>query len=206
MIRRHAPTLGKGRPPRSANPRSVAKLARSPLGEITQSQRNGGAQTKEGPRDFGAMLEQNFAGVHDIVISRVRETAFIREASEGGVERMAQSMRERGYIKHDSLPSVVIPRTSNIAANGVPEGALILNGNLRLKAAKLVFGEDFKMSFAVYYDFEKPCDRKAAACVLQSSAEELQPRTIYDNFYFWCDFLTDLPKPDYPHVKQAFER
>ncbi|CAM9160167.1 unnamed protein product, partial [Pylaiella littoralis] len=24
--------------------------------------------------------------------------------------------------------------------------------------------------------------------------------------YFWCDFLTDLPKPDYPHVKQAFER
>ncbi|CAM9508021.1 unnamed protein product, partial [Pylaiella littoralis] len=72
-------------------------------------------QTKEGPRGFGAMLEQNFAGMHDIVIPRVGA----RSPARNNVRQLAKAVEGTSAEARQALREISNPSEKSVDPSAI---------------------------------------------------------------------------------------
>ena len=89
----------------------------------------------------------------------------MRDSSQRSVDKMKESLRTHGFLRHDNPPSVVVPRAGRADGRPGPDlaQARILNGNLRLLAALDLWGPTFEMPFQVYFEFDSTAEAIAVA-------------------------------------------
>ena len=114
-------------------------------------------------RQLTDLFDEHLCGTHDIPLSQITCTALVRPVNLGGVERLKNSIRAKGWLRNHA-PAVVLD------CHLVPDGQLqpdtfdsvcvrVLDGNHRVSALRELFGADHRVPCRVYWAFDPEISR-----------------------------------------------
>ncbi|CAN0535988.1 unnamed protein product, partial [Ectocarpus sp. 12 AP-2014] len=111
--------------------------------------------------NMNQVLETNYLGIHKLKVKQIQNTEYTRQLSKVGVKAVKESIEARGWISANA-PYVLVPRES------LPEGkdtvwssdvlsslqVFCLDGNHRLRALSMLFGDEYEIDVRLYLHFD----------------------------------------------------
>ena len=114
-------------------------------------------------RQLTDVLNEHLCGVYDIPLSQITSTALVRPVNLGGVQRIKNSIRAKGWLRNHA-PAVSLDR--HLVPDGQPRPETfdsvcvrVLDGNHRVSALRDLFGADHRIPCRVYWAFDPEISR-----------------------------------------------
>ena len=128
---------------------------------VTASTSSSDGVTPEAGRDMNRVLESNYLGIHKLRVGQIQNTEYTRQLSKVGLKAVKDSIEARGWISANA-PYVLVPREQ------LPEGrqtcwsadvlsslkVLCLDGNHRLSALRILYGDEYELEVRLYLHFD----------------------------------------------------
>ena len=130
-----------------------------------------------------SLLRQHYLGLHKMRLGNIMCTEMVRTLSQPGLARVAQSIREVGWLDQFA-PSIVIPREAVrdgeqlTAESALKATGRVLDGNHRVTVLKREFAEDDAFLMRIYRDFANPALERVIANCEQARVLSWQPCPI----------------------------